>query len=90
MKRLTWIGRPFLLRRYGSTALGVVSARLRNSLRSAHCANAASNSPRRHRAAALLAKSRFPRLRDSRCRPADPTSAASPGLEEKGEEKRSQ
>ena len=41
------MARPALLRRSGSTALSLSSARLRNSFRPVRCSNGTSNSPRR-------------------------------------------
>jgi hypothetical protein len=62
---------PALLRRYGSTALSLPSARLRNSFRPELCSNGASNSPRRPLTRAASARQvRVPEPpRDSRCRP---------------------
>ena len=62
---------PALLRRYGSTALSLPYARLRNSFRPELCSNGASNSPRRPLTRAASARQvRVPEPpRDSRCRP---------------------
>jgi hypothetical protein len=58
-----------LLRRSGSTALRLASARLRNSLRPTLRRRSFKQSSPSLQGLPLLAKSRFPRPRDSRQRP---------------------